>query len=120
MHDVLRFWLDRGVDGFRIDVLHAIGKDEVLADDPPELAGLPHSALNDDPSTHALVRGIRDVLEEYDGDRMMVGEVYLLDTELVAKYYDGGRGVHLAFNFPPLHTPWSAKSFGSGSTRSSA
>jgi len=86
MHDVLRFWLDRGVDGFRMDVLHAIGKDEVLADDPAELVGLPHSALNDDPSTHALIRGLRDVLEEYDGDRMMVGEVYLLDTELVAKY----------------------------------
>ena len=35
MHDVLRFWLDRGVDGFRIDVVHALGKDPALPDDPP-------------------------------------------------------------------------------------
>ena len=42
MHDTLRFWLDRGVDGFRIDVVHLIGKDPELPDDPTELAGLPH------------------------------------------------------------------------------
>ena len=42
MHDVLRFWLDRGVDGFRADVVHCIGKDPSLPDDPPEVAGLPH------------------------------------------------------------------------------
>ena len=109
MHDVLRFWLDRGVDGFRIDVVHAIGKDQACPTTPPSCAGLPHSALNDDPSTHDLLRGIRDVLDDYAGDRMMVGEVYLLDTELVAEYYGGGRRLHLSFNFPPLFAPWAAK-----------
>ena len=77
----LRFWLDRGVDGFRIDVVHAIGKDADLPDDPPELvAGSRTSALNDGPTTHALLRGSRTLLDSYAGDRMMVGEVFLLDT----------------------------------------
>jgi len=108
MHDVLRFWLDRGVDGFRMDVLHALGKDPDLVDDDPAMLPIPHSALNHHESTYEIVRGLRSVLEEYDGDRMMVGEVFLLDTALVASYYDGGQGLHLAFNFPPLFTPWDA------------
>ena len=112
MHDVLRFWLDRGVDGFRADVLHAIGKEPGLPDDPAELIPIPHSALNHAPEvTIPRLRRIRDLLDSYDGERMMVGEVYLLDTALVAQYYDGGRGVHLSFNFPPLHAPWNAKVF---------
>ena len=49
MLDTLRFWLDRGVDGFRADVVHSIGKDPALPDDPPDLAGIPHCALNDVP-----------------------------------------------------------------------
>ena len=105
MHDVLRFWLDRGVDGFRMDVIHCIGKDPALPDDPPELAALAHVPLNDRPETHELLRGIRGVLDEYPGDRMSVGEVYLLDTARVATYYGDGDELHLAFNFPPLFTP---------------
>ena len=108
MHAVMRFWLDRGVDGFRMDVLHALGKDADLVDDPPEMLPIPHSALNHHESTYEIVRGLRAVLEEYEGDRMMVGEVFLLDTALVATYYDNGQGMHLAFNFPPLFTPWDA------------
>ena len=109
MHGVMRFWLDRGVDGFRIDVIHAIGKAADLPDTPPELWPIPQSALNDDPSTHGLIRGLRTLVDSYDGDRMMVGEVYLLDAALVAKYYDNGRGLHLSFNFPPLYTRWQAE-----------
>jgi len=108
MHDVLRFWLDRGVDGFRMDVIHAIGKAADLPDTAPELLPIPQSGLNDDPSTHGLIRGLRTLIDSYDGDRMMVGEVYLLDAALVAKYYDDGQGLHLAFNFPPLYTRWNA------------
>lgn len=109
MHDVLRFWLDRGVDGFRADVLHAIGKDPALPDDPEEYIPIPHSGLNHVPEvTFPRLRRIRELLDSYDGDRMMVGEVYLLDTALVAQYYDAGRGIHLSFNFPPLYAPWDA------------
>ena len=108
MHDVLRFWLDRGVDGFRMDVLHAIGKDEALPDDPEEYLPIPHAGLNHHEYTHELVRGLRGVLEEYDGDRMMVGEVVLLDPTIVASYYGQGDGLHLSFNFPPMLSPWDA------------
>ncbi len=106
MHGVVSFWLDRGVDGFRADAVHAIGKDPALPDDPPERAGLPRSSTNDDPSTHGLLREVRRLLDRYPGDRVIVGEVYLLDTAKVATYYGDGDELHLAFNFPPLYTPW--------------
>lgn len=108
MHDTLRFWLDRGVDGFRMDVVHLIGKDPELPDEPAQLAGLPHTVLNDRPETHELVRGLRRLLDSYDGDRMAVGEVYLLDTDLVAAHYGDGDELHLCFNFPPLYAPFEA------------
>ena len=108
MHGVLRFWLDRGVDGFRIDVVHGLGKDPVLPDDPPEVAGVPHSSLNDRPETHEILRGLRRLADSYPGDRLLVGEVYLLDTGKVATYYGDGDELHLAFNFPPLYAPWDA------------
>ena len=108
MHDVVRFWLDRGVDGFRVDVVHGIGKDPDLADDPAELAGLPHVPLNDRPETHVHIRRLRRLLDSYPGERMMLGEVYLLDTHLVAPYYGDDDELHLSFNFPPLYARWTA------------
>ena len=106
MHDVVRFWLDRGVDGFRIDVVHALGKDPSLPDDPAELIPIPHSALNHDPRTHTILRDLRRLFDGYPDDRMMVGEVYLLDTAMVAEHLGQGDELHLAFNFPPLLCPW--------------
>jgi alpha-glucosidase len=108
MHEVLRFWLDRGVDGFRADVLHTIGKFPDLPDDPPAVAGIPHCALNDVPVTHERVRGIRSLVDSYADDRVLVGEIYLMTTEAIASYYGHGDEVHLAFNFPALYSPWSA------------
>ncbi len=109
MQDTLRFWLDRGVDGFRMDVIHLIGKDPALPDDPEELAALSHVPLNHQPETHQLLRGLRRLLDSYDGDRMSVGEVYLLDTADVATYYGDHDELHLNFNFPPLFTAWDAE-----------
>jgi alpha-glucosidase len=111
MHDVVRFWLDRGVDGFRIDVVHGLGKDPDLADDPEELAGLPHVPINDRPETHPLLRRLRTLVDSYPGERMIVGEVYLLDTHLVAPYYGDDDELHLSFNFPPLYARWDAGSW---------
>ena len=108
MLDTLRFWLDRGVDGFRMDVVHCIGKDPALPDAPEALAKIPWCALNDDPRTHVHLRAIRGVLDARDGDRVMVGEVFLLSTAQVAAYYGRGDELHLAFNFPPLFAPWEA------------
>ena len=106
MHDVLRFWLRRGVDGFRIDVAHAIGKDPELGDNEP---GRRHD--EDWPSVHPRLAGIRRVLEEFDGDRVAVGEVYLLDQRALAPYVTTGDELHLAHNFVFLNLPWSAERF---------
>ena len=108
MHGVLRFWLDRGVDGFRVDVVHGLGKDPALPDAPPETAHIPWSSQNDHESTHPILRDLRRLLDSYDGDRLMIGEVYLLSTRQVARYYGAGDELHLAFNFPPLYAPWEA------------
>jgi alpha-glucosidase len=111
MHDVLRFWLERGVDGFRVDVVHLIGKDPALADVPADVTGLPQVVLNDRPETHVLLRELRRLVDGFHGDRMLVGEVYLYDTRRVATYYGHGDELHLAFNFPPLYAPWTAEAW---------
>ncbi|MBA2750696.1 MAG: alpha-glucosidase C-terminal domain-containing protein [Actinobacteria bacterium] len=108
MHGVLRFWLDRGVDGFRIDVVHGLGKDQSFPDAPPKTADRPWSSQNDHESTHAILRDLRRLVDGYSGDRVLVGEVYLLSTRQVAPYYGDGDELHLAFNFPPLYEPWEA------------
>ena len=107
MHDTLRFWLDRGVDGFRMDVVHLIGKD-IGRDDPAEAVtrGWSHVIYNDEPITHKRLRGIRRVLDEYPGDRTSVGEVYLLDEEAMSSYYGAGDELHLCFNFRFLWAPF--------------
>ena len=102
MHATLRFWLDRGVDGFRADVVHLIGKDPALPDQDASLGEVDRVAIHDDPRTHDLLRGLRRVLDEYPGERMMVGEVNLRDTLRIATYYGAGDELHLAFNFLAL------------------
>jgi alpha-glucosidase len=111
MHDTLRFWLDRGVDGFRMDVVHAIGKGTDLPDMPADLDPVAQTLFHDYPRTHELLRDIRKLLDTYDGERMTVGEVYILSTGVVAEYYGDGDELHLAFNFPPLHAPWDGRAW---------
>jgi alpha-glucosidase len=106
MHDAMRFWLRRGVDGFRMDVVQKIGKDPALGDNEP---GRRHD--EDWPSVHPRLAAIRRVLEEFDGDRVAVGEVYLLDQRALAPYITSGDELHLAHNFYFLHLPWSAERF---------
>jgi alpha-glucosidase len=106
MHHVLEFWLDRGVDGFRADVVHCIGKDPALRDMPEELVGLPAMLQDFGPGTHEQLRAMRRLLDRRGA--MVVGETYVLDTEVMASYLAGGDQLHLAFNFPALHCPWDA------------
>ena len=94
MHDVLRFWLDRGIDGFRIDVIHCTGKDPSFADDPRCQAGQPLSDFNDQPYSHEVLRGLRKLVDSYPGDRMLVGEVNIRSTERVLQYYGAGDELH--------------------------
>ena len=106
MEGTLRFWLDRGVDGFRIDVVHLLGKDPALPDAGPEdRGGIP---INEHYTTHPLLRRFRRLLDSYPGDRAMVGEVYILSTARVARYYGDNDELHMAFNFPPLYAAWEA------------
>jgi alpha-glucosidase len=108
MHGVLRFWLDRGVDGFRIDVVHLIGKDPALPDQPAELGPIDRVGIHDDPRTHGLLREIRRLVDSYAGDRVTVGEVNLHETSAIRTYYGAGDELHMAFNFLPLSLPWTA------------
>jgi alpha-glucosidase len=109
MHDVLRFWLDRGVDGFRADVVHMIGKDPALPDDPGGRTGS-RIGWHHDALTHEWLHEIRQVLDAYDGDRVMVGEVNLADPYEILSHA-GADKLHLAFNFNLLWAPWSATAF---------
>jgi alpha-glucosidase len=105
MHEVVRFWLDRGVDGFRIDAVHKLGKDPDLRDNEPELR---HD--QDWPTVHERLRRIRALLDEYH-ERMLVGEVYIRDLERVVQYVNTGDELHLAHNFVFVHLPWNAAAF---------
>lgn len=119
MMDVLRFWLDRGVDGFRIDVLWHMVKADDLRDNPANPDYLPHmgemhSVLQlhstDQPEVHAIAAEMRAIADSYPGDRVLIGEIYLPVPRLM-QYYGTpeARGVHLPFNFQLIDAPWDAK-----------
>ncbi len=117
MHDVLRFWLERGVDGFRVDVLWHLIKDDDFRDNPPNPAYTPasprhHSQIplytTDRPEMQSIVAGLRKVVDEYRG-RILIGEIYLPVERLVTYYGANLDGVHLPFNFQLLQTVWNAR-----------
>ncbi len=127
MFDVYRFWLERGVDGFRIDVAHYIMKDPVLRDDPPnpdraknvvvfkdlgEYDSLLHIYDKGHPDVHGVYRELRKVLDSYSAGapRMMVGEIHIFDLKEWAKYYGENLDeIHLPFNFGLIGMPWDAQ-----------
>src|SRR5216683_5540290 len=112
MNGIMQFWLDRGVDGFRIDAVHRMGHDPKLRDNPRSGSGAGNIRYDmDRPEVHNLLRSFRRTLDGYD-DRMAVGEVYLLDPARVVRYYGSDADeLHLAFNFSFLHQPWKAEAF---------
>ena len=117
IHDVMRFWLRRGVDGFRVDVIWHLIKDAEFRDNPPNPTFMPgrppHEQLlplytTDRPEVHDMIAGLRRVIDEFD-DRVLIGEIYLPIERLVAYYGADLRGAHLPFNFALLFTPWKAR-----------
>jgi alpha-glucosidase len=110
---ILRFWLDRGVDGFRIDVAHGLYtplemKD--LEDEEIRNLGATTFPMWDQPQVHDVYRRWRQILDEYDGDRMAIAEAWTATPESMARYIRPDE-LQQAFNFHWLQAPWSAKAF---------
>ena len=118
MYDVMRFWLRRGVDGFRVDVIWHLIKDDQFRDNPANPAfhpgDPPHHAVvplytADRPEVQDVIREMRHVMDEFP-DRVLIGEIYLPIERLVAYYGRDLSGVHLPFNFTLLGAQWHARS----------
>ena len=116
MYEVLRFWMRRGVDGFRIDVLWHLIKDAAYRDNPPNpdyrpgqagIERLLQTQSTDQPDVQQVVAGLRAVADEFPG-RVLIGEIYLSVDRLVAYYGERLSGVQMPFNFQLLQTPWRA------------
>ncbi|PJF23420.1 MAG: alpha-amylase [Phototrophicales bacterium] len=117
MFDVIRFWLRRGVDGFRIDVIDRILKDTQFRDNPPNPDWKPGDPLVGSllrvyseaaPGTHDYMRQFHRVFDEFPGT-VAIGEVqYGLTTQQLAAFYGDDDELHLPFNFGLLGLPWDA------------
>ncbi len=120
MLDVLRFWMKRGVDGFRMDVVGLIIKDKELRDNPPDPNANPNLPPNDlfsrqlhiyngdQAEVHEMIKAIRATLDEFD-DRCGIGELWGPMDRWVRYYGENGDELQLPFNFRLMSQPWSAK-----------
>ena len=115
--DIYRFWYDRGVAGFRIDVAHGIVKDRELRDNPLATKDDPPSVRArgqrfvyniERPEVHDVLRRWRTLADTYDPPRVLLGETYVLDVKTMGSFYGQGDELNLAFNFTYLHAPFNA------------
>jgi len=105
---ILRFWFDRGVAGFRIDVAHGLYKDAKLRDNPAETTGNPlagrfgqqHVYNANRPETHDVYRDWRRIADSYPAARLLLGETWVADLARLASFYGNDDQLQLAFNFP--------------------
>jgi alpha-glucosidase len=101
--DIIRFWLDRDVAGFRLDVAHAIVKDRDLRDRPK---GPATDVVVDFDETFAVLRRWRRIVDAYEDPRILLGETWVMELERLAGFYGSGVDqLHLAFNFPFTLSP---------------
>ncbi len=114
---IYRFWYDRGVAGFRIDVCHAVLKDAELRDNPPtgpddhwyvQMYGQRFVYNTNRPEVHDILRRWRAIADGYDPPRVLLGETYVLDPNAYAAFYGNDDELHLAFNMMLLHAPFDA------------
>jgi alpha-glucosidase len=117
IYEVMRFWLRRGVDGFRVDVIWHLIKDAAFRDNPPNPdfreGRPPHQKIRplystDQAEVQDVVAEMRRVVDEFDA-RVLIGEIYLPLERLVAYYGKDLAGAHLPFNFALLSAPWNAR-----------
>jgi alpha-glucosidase len=125
--EVLGFWLERGVDGFRIDVAHGLFKERGLPDqrltaeeralaaekveNETVIRNRPgHEPMWDQPEVHEVYRSWRRILDSWPDDRMAVGEAWTRDAVALARYVRPDE-LHQSFNFHWLTAPWSAEAF---------
>lgn len=117
IHDVMRFWLGKGVDGFRVDVIWHLIKDSEFRDNPsnPDFrSGRPPNQrilplyTTDQAEVHDVIAEMRRVVDEFDS-RVLIGEIYLPFERLVTYYGKDLAGAHLPFNFALLSAPWNAR-----------
>ena len=122
MYDAMRFWFDRGVDGFRIDVLWHLIKAPDFPDNPANpdyrpTMGEMHRVLQrhsaDQPEVHEIAADMRAIADDYGaterGERVLIGEIYLPVDRLMHYYGRDQAGVHLPFNFQLVEAPWRAR-----------
>lgn len=111
--EILRFWLDRGVDGFRVDVAHGLVKADGLPDYDPAPAG---GSMGGDEElapywgqegVHEVYREWRKVLDAYDDQRVLIGEAWVMPLSRMAHWVRADE-MHQTFNFGYLQTPWDA------------
>lgn len=115
--DILSFWFDRGVDGFRIDVAHGLVKVDGLPDGvDPSVDAAPHSMLVfgdrhpawDQDGVHEIYRGWRAVADRYTPERIFIAEAWVSSNERLARYLRPDE-LHTAFQFDFLRSPWRAE-----------
>ena len=112
----LKFWLDLGVNGFRLDVINMIAKDKRFRNNP-HFFRIPlfqdHVFTRNRPKSYKIVRQLRKLTDQYE-DRVLIGEIYTMppgDTGIAASYLDEGQGIHMAFDFSLIFRSWSARKY---------
>jgi alpha-glucosidase len=111
--DVLRFWLDRGVDGFRVDVAHSLIKapglpDQQVSEDVDDSEGFFHTGpMWDQDRVHEVYRDWRALLDTYSPDRILCAEAWVPSLDRLARYVRDDE-MHQAFNFDYLESEWDA------------